>query len=262
MKDVTKGFVFYKTPGGEVKVFDPNAKTKKQRSAVQKRIQVYKSNGKLKIKEASVTRKRLHKEFKEIFERKEDTRFAGEVLPSKRDRRQRVTSSSGVTNSIDPYMVTQSVQQEYIKRKAYRGPGTADVSQINDGEHLEEIKTAKWLAKILGGKIKAIREKRKNTDYVKYADLDWDRELWELKTPSSENAIRSRMRDAFDKIYDLETKHMDGIIVNVPKDKPVSKERIVEIVRSSLNEYAFVPMDVIIKNGDDLVDILRIKHKK
>lgn len=255
MKDVTKGLVFYKTPGGEVKVFDPNAKTKAQRTMVRKRILSFKG----RVDEKSDSK--LDKEFKTIWKRKEDSRNIGKIFPSKKERLRYRRGTENQIYADDPYMLTKSVKQEYIASKA-KGANTYDISEIDDGKHQNEIETIRWLSKNIGGHIRSIKEDPK-TNKITYPDFEWEgRGLWEIKSASSYDSISGQTRYALDKIYHLKGRKLDGIVLNISDKNKLNPSRIIDIVKGRLNMSSPAEIDVIIKYGDTLVDVLRIEYKK
>lgn len=255
MSDIEK-LIFYKTPGGEVRIFDPNAKTKRQRERVQKQIKKFAVN-KLKIENEKGSRSRIQVEIDQLWKRKQDIKEAGRIIPAKKQRLLTKGKLYGKLIHIDPCLRISSVKQEYLNRKDKKYP----VEKSIDSMHKTENKVADWLVDNFGGRIKVLEENH-NNEFVKFVDLDWNKELWEIKTPSNPKRIQDRLENAFNKISRLENKHLDGIIINIEKEDKSKEKDILVNVYDRINRSCVQDMDIIIKHGDNLLDILRVKHKK
>lgn len=168
----------------------------------------------------------------------------------------------------DPYMEINHVKESFIKRRKKNSGKLTKDKNLDLKNHLSEIFTASWMISKLGGDFKIIKEgTEKNVSYV---DLEWNGKIWEVKSPSSLRAIDNRLSEAFKKLdglSDENARRYEGIILNLNQVekrgtiKSNSNDEIIKVVENRLIGYATKKMFVIIKRGNELVDIIKVDYK-
>ena len=119
--------------------------------------------------------------------------------------------------------------------------------------HKEEIKAAKWITDNFGGTIELVKET--NRRGIKTPDYIWNGKEWELKNPSSYNAIDQRLRHGIKQIQD----NPGGIILDIKND-----DLRIEEVRSKIGDRfsrtkSLNKLDVIVRIGENKPQIYRYK---
>lgn len=258
MKKYSNEIVFYIDRNGEIVSFIP--KNKGICNATKGKKYKVSDNDKNKHGGKKTSRNILDNYFEKIWKTKTDAINLG-FIPQNKNKRFIFTrdKETGKLLTTDPLMKTTSVTNSYIRRKREKGE-FIDLTN-NDKQHQEERKTGKWLYGTFGGDLTIQNEENLNS-HERITDFKWKGEDWELKSPSSYNAIDSRGRDAFAKEYYLKSKKLNGIIFDVSDRNDLKDETIIKIVKSRLNETAVGKVDAIIKKGDRLLMVLRVEHIK
>ena len=148
------------------------------------------------------------------------------------------------------------VTDEYIKK---RKPGIGSIL-YEDGVKEEDKTIVDWLYHSFGGNIKCLKEDSK---IGKMPDAIWDDIYWEFKAPSSKNSIDERLRKA--RIQITEALERDGkeylkcgIVLDITNRK-ISLEECIKCVEDRAPDRCLNNTDIIIKDKNDIVKILRVK---
>lgn len=144
-----------------------------------------------------------------------------------------------------------NVTSEYERGK-FPGQGRFD---IEDGykieTHQEEIRTAQWIHKNLGGDIKLLNES--STDGIKMPDYIWNGKHLELKSTSTEKAANSAIRKGIKQIEE----NPGGIILNYTTG--IDIQRVVDVIDKRMNgsKKGAIPVDIMIIEKGKLLAVLR-----
>ncbi len=162
-----------------------------------------------------------------------------------------ISTKDKVANNVsklDTKPDIEDVTKEYIRNST---PKKGKIS-YPDGfvvkNHENEISTAEWILKNFGGDLHHIKET--NVEYS--ADYLWNNKLWELKNPISIKNIGKILSKARVQIE----KNPGGVILDIVDDENFINEIERKIVSKLQNNT-----DVIIKNSDKLIKIVRVKNK-
>lgn len=144
-----------------------------------------------------------------------------------------------------------SIKDEFIKNST---PRIGKVTFDNDFDlvkNTHEIEVVEWMFSIFGGNIHHKVESK--IQGVKTPDIDWNNEPWEIKRPTTLNAVDDRLRKAI--------KQIDGSYGGVILDLNVEDEieKIKEKVESRLRFYNAFNLTVILKKGSIVQDVLKMK---
>lgn len=144
------------------------------------------------------------------------------------------------------------VLKEYL-RTATPGIGSITFDEGYDRtRHAAEIETAQWLHYNLGGNIVLLNES--NIQGQKMPDYLWREHLWELKIASSVNSADLSMRHALKQIAD----NPGGIVLSLANElidiEQLEKQLTRRFLRGSVET-----IDIVLKQGNDLLKILRYK---
>lgn len=143
----------------------------------------------------------------------------------------------------------KDVTSEYWKKAC---PGVGSITEESGflrSERTREVKTAELLLQQFGGNIKLLADnnKEERPDYL------WEAKLWELKNPSSYNAVNKRVRKGLSQIHD----NPGGIIVDLEShslDLQSVIDTIDDRIRQSKGKGA---VDIIIMRDSRVLLILR-----
>lgn len=268
MKKYNDKLIFYRTKSGAIACFDPTKAKENPPKNSNKKLAVL-GNGKKFTVSAKDKNKRdgktsslkyLNNSFKSIWKARKDAENLGFVPQSKQKRLMLVDDEeTNMKLATDPLINTEDVTKEYINLK--RKEGTFENRTGSDKKHNRERAVAKWLYEKFGGDIIVLDESGLKP-MEKVTDFLWNNECWELKSPSSYNAISSRGKDAFEKEFNLRNKKLHGIIFDIEENTNMTTEGIIKVVKSRINESAIGKIDVLIKQGNKLVRAYRINHIK
>lgn len=159
----------------------------------------------------------------------------------------------------------QDVTQEYLDNAS---PGVGDVIVEPDVYHpnedrTEDINNAYWIRDTFGGNITVLnveRSEETNRD-LQTPDYSWDNRLFERKTPTSQNALDKHIQSAVHQITAKKTRspnfHEGGFLL-CDVTKHVDLETIHAAIFSRLRQQnAFSQLDIIVKEGNKLVKVIR-----
>lgn len=152
--------------------------------------------------------------------------------------------------------VRTDVTAEYQKA-ATPGEGAVTYDEDYDqDQHQQESLVAKWLHDHFGGDIRLLQEA--NQDGVKTPDFQWKGKLWELKTPTTEKAANSAIRQGLKQIE----KDPGGIILDY-RGRQIDLELLASVIQKRLQWKPDRPsIDLIIILSDDNVKIWRYENSK
>ncbi|MFV0550358.1 MAG: phage minor capsid protein [Anaerorhabdus sp.] len=156
------------------------------------------------------------------------------------------------TNSIkNKGNVLLSIKNEFIKNST---PGLGKITFDNNfdfAKNNHEIEISEWLFSVFGGNIHHKVESK--IVGVKTPDIDWNNEPWEIKRPTTLNAVDDRLRKAI--------KQIDGTYGGVILDLHVEDEfeKIKEKVESRLRFHNALNLTVILKKDSLVLDIVKMK---
>ena len=147
------------------------------------------------------------------------------------------------------------VKSEYLKSAT---PGIGFIKQDPNYDlvrHADEIKTAQWLHKNLGGDIVLLNEV--NTYKAMTPDYLWNGKMWDLKTASTEKSANSAIRHGLKQIQE----NPGGIILNYEENE-ISVDLLKEILQKRLNASATQHVDIVVLANDKLLTVQRFIAKK
>ena len=147
------------------------------------------------------------------------------------------------------------VKSEYLKSAT---PGIGFIKQDPNYDlvrHADEIKTAQWLHKNLGGDIVLLNEV--NTYKAMTPDYLWNGKMWDLKTASTEKSANSAIRHGLKQIQE----NPGGIILNYEENE-ISVDLLKEILQKRLNASATQNVDIVVLANDKLLTVQRFIAKK
>lgn len=147
------------------------------------------------------------------------------------------------------------VKSEYLKSAT---PGIGFIKQDTNYDlvrHADEIKTAQWLHKNLGGDIVLLNEV--NTYKAMTPDYLWNGKMWDLKTASTEKSANSAIRHGLKQIQE----NPGGIILNYEENE-ISVDLLKEILQKRLNASATQNVDIVVLANDKLLTVQRFIAKK
>lgn len=119
--------------------------------------------------------------------------------------------------------------------EATPGKGNIDFENGYDKEKFNnEVMVANLIHKTFGGDIKLINSNNHQED-GKSPDFIWNNEMWELKSPGSQNSVSKRTEKGLHQI----SKNPGGIIIQINSNEM----SIDDVIESSLNRYNFSGKD-------------------
>lgn len=255
-----KDLVFYKTKGGQIRVFDPNAKTKRQRTEVQRRISEHLRGRELD----SETRRKLTK----IQATKE--KYKKQSVENRSRIRQKAEEESwkqikDFSKCTSRHYIALDYREEFLKqfenRKKYPVHYSEGFRDVNG-----EDECSRWMAKI-GGKVECLKEDTSqpggNPDFM------WEKKLWDLKRFGQKNpypnpkTLRDNIKAGLNQIrYNRYKEGPGGLIIDITLLKAFNASEVKGILLKTLNDYNpdfdFV---VILRSNDDIVDLVKITKK-
>lgn len=153
----------------------------------------------------------------------------------------------------------KNITQDFIVNSTPNKGKMEFAENFDYAAHKDEIETACWLIKRFGGNIFLNQEDdspqhagKSNPDYV------WNGKWWDLKEPTSENALDKRVHDGIHQICENKDYDAGGIIVDVSKMN-MNKQEILEIISYRTKRSFIKNIKVIIKKEEELVEVLEIK---
>ena len=154
-----------------------------------------------------------------------------------------------LTNQIE------DVTQQYIEQSK---AGIGNII-LEDNVLDEDTETGKWLIDKFGGNVKILKAVK---DW-KMPDSVWNGMYWEYKNCSSECSIDSRLKKAVKQLNETlertgKTGNRTGIVLNI-SGRTMSQDEAVSIIARILEKRGKGPTDVIIRENDDIVKVIRYK---
>lgn len=236
------------------KLYTPYEATQRQRQ-LERRMRVQDEKIKLlkgtdnkdALREAKARREATYQEYKQ---------FSNTMgLPEQMNR---VFNSEIKASKYDTLPSTyKNVTSEYINRDG-AGTVTKDEGYLQDYQHLKDEETARWLQNNFGGNVHLKKESEEKN--VKTSDVEWNGKLWEFKDVTSVNSVGDRIRNGIKQIKD----NAGGFVLDFKNSKLSNSEAIEAVVQKMRNYKKYDDIDVIIKRGDDLINIVRSygRHEK
>ena len=130
-------------------------------------------------------------------------------------------------------------------------PGKGDFEQ-DEGVKPEDVRVAHIIHNTLGGDIRV--QKDVNQDHVKTADYLWNGKLWELKTTSTDTAVKSAMQTGLRQI-----RTNPGGIVIAMNGEGRSLKKTIDNIENRFYQGHVRNVDVMIIHNDSISKILRYK---
>lgn len=165
-------------------------------------------------------------------------------------------------------------KQIYEKKKNAESKGYEDITNKmlekatpKHGKIKFEEKTAKddqnitqWLYDVFGGDITCLAER---PEVGKMPDAIWNGTYYEFKAPTSATAIDDRIRKAQKQLYETlerenNTSKQRGMVIDISNNKLSQQDAVERIIRCTTARCKG-PTDVIIKNKNELVAVIRVK---
>lgn len=166
----------------------------------------------------------------------------------------------GKLRCYDPNLRYKDITKSFLKNKK---PGQGKITfspEYDIKNHKNEIKIAYWILKKFGGNIHLIKEV--DEDKVKTPDFIWNGKWWELKSPSTINAISSKVGKGISQMKNRPEIKPGGLIIDLQDNNKLSKNQIRSGIERKMNYDCDISMKVIVKRKDKIVLILDAKYKK
>ncbi len=126
--------------------------------------------------------------------------------------------------------------------------------------HKSEIDTAYWLVKNFGGNIYLNQEDDSNKHKgISNPDYVWNGAWWDLKEPTSKNALDKRVQDGIHQVCENKEHKVGGIIVDL-SDSNLKDEEALQIISYRLKRSYKKKMKAIVKRKDTLIKIIEAKR--
>ncbi len=206
----------------------------------------------------------------DVFRRHNNCRCKVTYVPSKGNARdvwsKRVVDYVGndletsVNNLIQQKNVVYStnngkivnVTSDFLKNRT-NGYASIDIG-YSEKRNKEEIECASLLNRLFGGEIICLTAI--NEQHIVTADYLWNGKLWDLKCPSTKNAINKRMQHGVKQI----SENPGGIILNMKNSEMSRDEFVKEVAKRMTERYKIIGSGYcIIIDGADLVKVLEYK---
>lgn len=128
---------------------------------------------------------------------------------------------------------------------------TADQKAVE--KYQDELNFAEWVHKTLGGDIHVNAEDDKTTG-IKFPDYLWRGKLWDLKSPSNEEAANGLVRKGMKQIL----KNPGGVMLNFG-EHDVSLTLLEKVLDERMQWYKNRSVDIIVVSKDELIKVYRYK---
>ena len=149
----------------------------------------------------------------------------------------------------------EDVTQEYLD-KAIPGKGILQIdSGVDTEKNAEDIKIAEWLKQSFGGDIRIVKDSNKYKEGT--PDYIWNGLKWELKSPSSKNAIDKRMQKAGHQLGE----NGGGMVIDISSARALTTQEAVDYIVEKLPKRAKGNTDLIIVKDKRLIKIIRYEKK-
>lgn len=145
----------------------------------------------------------------------------------------------------------EDVTAEYIRNAK---PGSGDYIE-DEGTREEDQVISKWLRNKFGGDIHVLKDA--NRQHIKTPDAIWNGKYWEYKNPKTRNAIDKRLKTA---VGQLEGKE-GGIVIDIT-GITLTREEAIEVIAKRLPQRLKTSMDVIVKDKDEVIKVMRYKKER
>lgn len=189
----------------------------------------------------------------DVFRRHRCCRCIVEYVPSKGRRVNVHTKKEVIENQVTNQKLrnVEDVTREYLKK--YKKKSIVSIEEgIDEKKRENELHTANWMLDMFGGDITILKEK--NIENRKTPDFLWNGEYWELKRVSSENSIDKRIKYATKQIGEK-----GGIILDITNSQLPIEKIVNTIDRRAKRRLKNYNIDIIIKDGKELVKVYRNK---
>ena len=145
----------------------------------------------------------------------------------------------------------ENVIDEYLA-KATPGEGKIYMPKgYKESLNKEEVSCARWIKTNFGGKIVLI----KNSNIVILPDYGWNNKLWELKIPETVKGVDKLVQKGIHQIED----EPGGMILDIKKIDEKDWKKVMESAVNRIKRSSKQTIDLIEKNDNELISILRIK---
>ena len=149
----------------------------------------------------------------------------------------------------------EDVTQEYLD-KATLGKGILQIdSGVDTEKNAEDIKIAEWLKQSFGGDIRVVKDSNKYKEGT--PDYIWNGLKWELKSPSSKNAIDKRMQKAGHQLGE----NGGGMVIDISSARALTTQEAIDYIVEKLPKRAKGNTDLIIVKDKRLIKIIRYEKK-
>lgn len=172
---------------------------------------------------------------------------------------------------------TAKEKMNYLRRKQYAAsrdqsdaykeyfgsakPGEGRVSfhehYLSQEEHKKDLETANWMKDIFGGDYSLIQESRTH----KTPDCQWiNRGTWiEFKNPSTPSAVEDRIRKGVSQLVAVGETEKGVIVIDITNRKAEQSLMLEAIKKEGRARSRQKVLDLIVREGNSVVDIIRIK---
>ncbi len=144
----------------------------------------------------------------------------------------------------------QDVTEQYLAMKGSVEEITYEPNYDHE-RHSSEIKTAKWIIKTFGGKIKLLTELQHKYE-GKRSDYLWNNKYWELKNTHSAKTVDSVLRKGIHQIM-----QNPGGIILIIGDSNSPLKSIEAAIETRIKKSCRFTIDVLIVVNEKLVKALR-----
>ena len=138
----------------------------------------------------------------------------------------------------------EDVTKEYLKNATPREGRYVEMDGFKDVNGEKEA--VQWIYNTFGGNITLLAEDR--PDGEKNPDFLWNGALWELKTPTTEKASNSAIRQGLKQIKD----NPGGIMLNYG-EKEINYRKLLEVIELRMQwKRSVEKVDILIKSGNGM----------
>lgn len=136
--------------------------------------------------------------------------------------------------------------------KLEKEPGYQD-----DKKHAEDIETTEWLIRKIGGDYTLLKERRGNREET--PDCVRNGVYLEYKKPTTINAVERRIKKGTSQIAAMGNPDRGVLVLDITKRKENQDAMLKAIRKEGVLRSKQKILDIIVRENDDIVDIIRIK---
>lgn len=156
--------------------------------------------------------------------------------------------------------IKNDVYKSYLKNASPgKGHVLFDDDYPDDKEHKRDKETATWLKDTLGGDYHLITEDDNKHNVDCYRVVGGKKVYLEFKRPTTLNAVEDRIRKGTLQLSETDDPQNGILVIDISGRKVDKNKMIRKIHREAEKRSKQKVLDVIIRDGNDVVDIFRVK---